>query len=112
MIFDWFKTREINEFARAIVDELKARIPPDGLEVRNARKAWDKVMKTKSILHGRMETFAHSHKLNIYQKASFGNTIKWALKDAGYTQEFTDIWTHELMTFIAVHSQKASKTRN
>ena len=47
---------------------------------------------------------------NLYQKARFGNRIKWALKDAGYPEPFIDVTTHAFLKQFAL-SASARKRR-
>ena len=112
MIFDWFSTKEADEFAKAIVAELTQRIPPDGVDLRQGKKTWEKLLKTQGVIFDKTAQFARSRRLNIYQKASFGNTFKWALKEAGYSQEFIDVWTRELVTFVSLKSGDSSATKS
>jgi len=112
MIFDWFSTKEADEFAKAIVAELTQRIPPDGVDLRQGRKVWEKLLKNQRVIFDKTAQFVHSHRLNIYQKASFGNTFKWALKEAGYSQEFIDTWTHELVAFVSLKSRDSSAKKS
>jgi hypothetical protein len=34
------------------------------------------------------KAFSANHKLNFYKKAKLANTLKWNLKEAGYSEEF------------------------
>ena len=50
----------------------------------------------------RFGTFAAERRPNLYQKARFGNRIKWALKEAGYAPHAVELMTHELVTKMAL----------
>jgi hypothetical protein len=105
----WFDTKESDSFAKAIVAELTERIPPQGLDFSEGKKAVEKLTKTHSSICSKTAQFAQLHALNIYQKASFGNTFKWALKEAGYPQDFIDAWTQEIVTIVSVKPGKSGK---
>jgi chorismate mutase len=44
--------------------------------------------------------FKRAHSLNIYKKAQFANTFKWALKEAGYEDAYIDELVREIMLRI------------
>jgi hypothetical protein len=46
--------------------------------------------------------FALKRRPNLYQKARFGNRIKWALKDAGYPGDFIEIVTTEFVKQLTI----------
>ena len=47
--------------------------------------------------------------LNLYKKARLGNRVQWALKEAGYPEEFVEAFTRELVTHVALASRKVTK---
>jgi hypothetical protein len=98
---DWFDTNDQDEFVRAIAAELIKRVPPDMLPSRD-KKAADRLRNTHDAVFTRAAKFARTHELNIYKKARLGNQFRWALKEAGYTPEFVESWTYELVTLIAL----------
>jgi hypothetical protein len=54
-------------------------------------------MNALDRMAGDIASFAAQRRPNVYQKARFGNRIKWALKDAGYPAPFIDVVTHEFV---------------
>jgi hypothetical protein len=94
-LFSWFDTGEVDDFARSIAGELVKRAPPASLEGADEKAA-------KRL--ARAETFARTHKLNVYKKARLGNQFRWALREAGYPVKFIESWTYELVTLITVKS--------
>jgi hypothetical protein len=100
----WFRTREVDELARTIAARLTERIPYRGIDPSD-KKALRKLLQTQHSILEQVERFAREHKLNLYQKASFGNTFKWVLKEAGYPSEVIDAWTVELVARLAVTSK-------
>ena len=109
MFGDWFKSKEVDEFADSIVADLVRRFPPSGVGVP-ARKAADRLRKTHDAIFGRIENFARAQSLNIYKKARLGNRIKWALLEAGYPSDFVDTLTLELVTVVTFVSRERNKT--
>ncbi|HMH19295.1 MAG TPA: hypothetical protein VK572_14235 [Burkholderiales bacterium] len=108
MILDWFKSKEVDEFADSIVADLVRRLPPSGVGVP-AKKAADRLRKTHDAIFARIESFARSQSLNIYKKARLGNRIKWALMEAGYPSDFVDTLTLELVTVVTLVSRERKK---
>jgi hypothetical protein len=102
-IFQWFETKEIDEFAQSIAAELVKRAPPARLEAHD-EKTSRRLRNTHHAVFSRAEQFARTHKLNIYKKARLGNQFRWALKEAGYPKAFVETWTYELITLVALKS--------
>lgn len=100
-IFQWFDTAEVDELARAVVEELVRRVPPASLD-SPTRKAADRLRNTHDAIFARAGKFARTHKLNIYKKARLGNQFRWGLRAAGYPAEFVESWTHELVLLVTL----------
>jgi hypothetical protein len=107
MFGKWFDTKAVDEVADAIVADLAKRLPP--APGPHTRKTADRLRKTHDVIFARLEQFARSRKLNIYQKARLGNRVRWALREAGYTPEFTDALSYELVTVATLASRQAAK---
>jgi hypothetical protein len=107
MFGNWFSTKEVDEVADAIVADLVKRLPPT--PGAHTRKTADRLRKTHDVIFARLEQFALSRKLNIYQKARLGNRVRWALREAGYAPEFTDALSYELVTVATLASRQAGK---
>jgi hypothetical protein len=86
MLLAWLDTRHVVEFARSIVAEIGEAMPANE-EVRS-RKEIDKRARKIERLGERARAFSREHRLNFYQKAKLGNTLKWELKEAGYSEVF------------------------
>ena len=99
----WFNCKEVDAFADGVVADLVKRVPPAAVEVP-AKKAAQRLKTTNDMIFKRAETFARSQRLNLYKKAHLGNRVKWALKEAGYPQEFVDALTYELVTVVTLAS--------
>jgi len=106
MFGDWFKVKEVDEFADSIVADLVKRLPPSGVELPG-KKAAEKLRRTHDVIFRRIEIFGRAHRLNIYKKARLGNRVKWALAEAGYPSGFVDTLTIELLTVVTY----AARTR-
>lgn len=102
----WFDATEVDGFADSIIAELRSRYPPSGVELP-ARKAIERLRKSFGRLFDRIDAFARETRLNLYKKARLGNRVRWALKEAGYPEEFVEAFTRELVTHVAL-ARKAS----
>jgi hypothetical protein len=109
MLGDWFNCSEVDAFVDSIVAELVKRFPPEGVELP-AKKATERLRRTHDVIFRRVATFASATALNLYKKAHLGNRFKWALKDAGYPDEFVDTLTNELVTVVTLSSRKGKTT--
>ena len=105
MLLGWFATKEIDAFADSIVAELVARFPKSGVDV-SSRKSAERAMKGLDKMYSSITSFALEHRPNLYQKARFGNRIRWALKDAGYPDPFIDVVTHEFLKYLTLSGSR------
>jgi hypothetical protein len=105
MLLGWFATKEIDAFADSMVAELVQRFPQAGVDV-STRKSAERAMKNLEKMYSSITAFAMQRRPNIYQKARFGNRLKWALKDAGYPAPFVDVVTHEFVKYLTLSASQ------
>lgn len=101
MLLDWFSRKHIDEFSDSIVAELRQQFPQSGVDL-SSRKSAEKALKTLDRIFTRISAFAAERRPNLYQKACFGNRVKWALKEAKYPQAFVDVATDKLVAYMTV----------
>ena len=102
-MLSWFDTKEVDAFAQWVIDELRRRLSPDSLERPDRdRKMGDRVHRMTEAISDRAREMARSHQFNFYKRARLGNRVKWALKEAGYPEEFVTAFTTELITLVTV----------
>src|ERR671910_504973 len=104
----WFNCKEVDEFADGVVADLVKRVPPSAIDAP-AKKTAERLRTTNDMIFARAQTFARSQRLNLYKKAHLGNRVKWALKEAGYPQEFVEALTYELVTVVTLASGARAK---
>jgi len=100
-LFDSINSKEVDEFADSIVAELRERHPPHG-EIATDRKEVARLRKLFGRIFSRIDSFARAHRLNLYTKARLANRIQWALKEAGYREDFIQTTTQEVATHVAL----------
>ena len=105
-ILTWFDTNEVDEFARALAQDLIGRLP--ALDLGNAKKTTpERLRNTREAILSRTAAFARTHNVNWYKKAHLGNTFKWELRGAGYEQQFIDAMTYDVLVAITPVKRKA-----
>ncbi len=109
MIRGWLDCRAVDEFADTAVADLVKRVPPGSIALP-AKNLAKRLKSANDQIFARAEAFARAHPLNIYKKARLGNRVKWALREAGYSAEFVDALTYELVTVVALASAARAKT--
>ncbi|HEX6003419.1 MAG TPA: hypothetical protein VFZ14_05445 [Burkholderiales bacterium] len=95
-------TRDLEEFATSLATDLGRRFPP----ASEARTDPGAKYQIKVILEGlgaRAIRYQAEHKLGVYKKAKLGNVFKWKLKDLGYSDDFAERATKDIVTRLAVN---------
>jgi hypothetical protein len=96
-----FDTKQLEEFAATLADDLGRRFPP----ASEARTDVGKEHQIKVILEGltaRAVRFHEQHKLGVYRKAKLANVFKWKLTELGYSDAFVERATKQIVTRLAV----------
>jgi hypothetical protein len=106
----WFSRKEVDELADSIVAELVQHFPQSGIDASTKKSAQQATRKFGRML-SRIGEFAAERRPNLYQKACFGNRVKWGLKEAGYPAPFIDVATREFVTQMALASRAAGLGR-
>jgi len=94
-------TRELEKFATGLADDLARRFPPTS-ESRTDPGAKHQIKVILEGLAARAVRYREQHKLGIYKKAKLGNVFQWKLKEYGYTAEFVERATREIITRLAI----------
>lgn len=95
MLFEWFDAREAKDFGVTLAHFYMERVPPGAAPGKPKRA--DKRMEVLEKISLQIAQFRQSHKMNVYKKAQFGNTFRWALVDAGYDAADADDVTNYLL---------------
>jgi hypothetical protein len=97
-----FDTREVEDFATNLANDLGRRFPPAS-EARTDPGAKHQIKVILEGLGARAVRFQSDRKLGVYRKAKLGNVFKWKLKDLGYSDEFAERATKDIVTRLAVN---------
>lgn len=98
-ILEWFDTREAEQFARAVADDVTGRLPLPG-DGRQNKITTVRLRNAHDAIMARAAAFGRTHKLNWYKKARLGNTFRWELLESGYDKAFVETWTQALLLAI------------
>jgi len=107
-IFGFFNTRELDEFAAGLAEDLGRRFPPAS-EARTDPGAKHQIKVIIEGLAARAVRYHGEHKLGVYKKAKLANVFKWKLSELGYSSEFVDRATQELATRLAASKAQSKK---
>src|SRR5262245_37597078 len=94
-------TSRLEEFATGLADDLARRFPPAS-ESRTDPGARHQLKVILEGLSARAVRYREQHRLGVYRKAKLGNVFQWRLKEHGYSAEFVERATKELITRLAV----------
>lgn len=106
-LFGLVDTRALEEFATGLATDLGRRFPP----ASEKRTDTGKEHQIKVILDGltaRAVRYEEQHKLGIYKKAKLANVFRWKLTELGYSPEFVDRATKQIVTRIAARKKVAA----
>ena len=97
-----FNTRELEEFATSLANDLGRRFPPAS-EARTDPGAKHQIKVILEGLGARAVRYQLEHNLGVYRKAKLGNVFKWKLKELGYSDNFAELATKDIVTRLAVN---------
>jgi hypothetical protein len=99
-MFKFLNTRELEEFATGLANDLGRRFPPAS-EARTDPGAKHQLRVILEGLAARVLRYHEQHKLGIYKKAKLGNVFRWKLRELGYSNRFAEDATKEIITRLA-----------
>lgn len=108
-LFTIFASKDVDEFANTLADDIAKRYSPAMDKSRSGKVSVDRLTR---VLEGALDKaveFQANHRLGLYRKARLMNTFKWRLKELGYTDEFTDVATEGLAVYITRTKAGAKK---
>jgi hypothetical protein len=101
-ILQLFNTAEVEEFGIVLATDLGRRFPPES-EARTDPGAKTQLKVILDGLGARAVRYQKEHKLGVFRKAKLGNAFKWKLRDLGYSADFCEHATKEIVTRLAVN---------
>jgi hypothetical protein len=101
-LFSLLNTVDLEQFATGLANDLGRRFPPAS-EKRTDPGAKHQIKVILEGLGARAVRYQGEHKLGIYKKAKLGNVFKWKLRELGYSEDFAERATKEIVTRLAVN---------
>ena len=101
-LFGLLNTVDLEQFATGLANDLGRRFPPVS-EKRTDPGAKHQIKVILEGLGARAVRYQGEHKLGIYKKAKLGNVFKWKLRELGYSEDFAERATKEIVTRLAVN---------
>jgi len=101
-LFGSISSKQVDEFAKSLAQDIARRYPPTMDSGAAQRKISQKRLST--ILEeafGKAVTFKNRHKLGVYKKARLSNTFRWELQELGYGDKFIETATEGLVVYIS-----------
>jgi len=100
-ILKFLDTTELEEFATGLANDLARRFPPAS-ESRTDPGAQQQIKGILEGLAARAIRYKQEHKLGIYKKAKLGNVFRWKLTELGFSKDFAENATKEIVTRLAI----------
>jgi hypothetical protein len=99
-LLGFLDTKELEEFANVLAADLARRFPPAS-EARTDPGVTHQLNVILEGLAARAVRYHEQHKLGVYRKAKLGNVFQWKLTELGYSREFVERATKEIVTRLA-----------
>lgn len=101
-LFGSASAKQVDEFARNLVEEVCRLRPPEGkagpgnpgVSLRNLEQKVDALFETATA-------FRKKHQFGIYKKARLANTFRWEMKERGYDESFIEMITEKLVVAVS-----------
>lgn len=100
-LFGSVSSKEVDQFAKSLAQEIAKRYPASIDTGGGERKLSQK--RLTSILEDAYQKaieYKRQHRLGVYKKARLGNTFRWELEELGYSKRFIETATEGLVVYI------------
>jgi hypothetical protein len=101
-LFGLLNTEELEQFATSLAMDLGRRFPPAS-EARTDPGAKHQIKVILEGLAARAIRYQSDQKFGVYKTAKLGNVFKWKLKELGYSDDFAERVTKDIVTRLAVN---------
>lgn len=101
-LFGSVSSKQVDEFARGLAQDIAKRYPPTmdsgGAERKISQKRLSTILEEA---FGKAVAFRNQHKLGVYKKARLSNTFRWELTELSYSEKFIEMATEGLVVYIS-----------
>lgn len=101
-LFSWFSAnKEVDLFAKTLALDIAKRYPPSMDSAQEKKISANRLTKILEDVYAKAKQFNREKGLGMYQKAKFGNTFRWELKELGYGKDFVEVATEGLIVYLS-----------
>ncbi len=107
-LFSFFKSDDVDAFAKVLAEDISRRFPPS-MDTKDqlGKVSVERLTRILENAYDKAIEFQKQTSLGLYRKARLLNTFKWSLKELGYTDTFVDLATEGLVVYLSRGTQKA-----
>lgn len=91
----------IKPFAEQLAEEIGKRYPQRIDADAKKRPSVNRLTRIVEDACHKAKDFQQEHKLGWYGRAKLGHSLKWALKDRGYSEDFINLATEAVIVTIS-----------
>ena len=99
-LFGWFYRKEVNQFAIELAATFAQAHPLEPDDKLSKGKKQKRLNRAISQVKNELNQFKRHNKLSIYQKALLGKRFQKELFNLGYSDEFVQEATENIILFI------------
>ena len=99
-MFDLLKSKEIDRFARSMVEQFARAVPLEKVGKHET------VARAAHIVLGHAQGFKRQHSLGFFGKARLANKLMWGLIERGYPKSVGDELANQLAIHLADKDEK------
>jgi hypothetical protein len=96
-----FGFKRDGEFARELADRLAKELSPVLMDTRRKVLSVNKVTRSLEKAYESAAAYQAEHRLGFIRRAFIANDFRWALKEAGYPQDFIDVAVEGLVVELS-----------
>lgn len=99
-MFSFLDAKAAKAFGTEMAHFYISRLPPDAVLKEKEKQLAAKAKQAMELIAEQITVYKKQNPLNIYKVAQMGNTFKWTLKDAGYSEAYIDKLTQWFIVSI------------
>lgn len=108
-MFGWFKAIEVEAFGQKLVEDFARRFPPALESDERPGMPSSRLSQALVEFYARAEKFRVQENLGVYKKAKLANTVKWRMKELGYSEVLIEDMIKSLAVRLAGRVRKDTK---
>jgi hypothetical protein len=106
-LLDRMLGKDVDEFAKQLANMIAKRYPPALDKSPERRVSPNRITKVLEDALDKAGEFAGDRRLGVFKKAKLANSLKWELKELGYSDKFVEVATEGLIVYVTRGAKKA-----